>query len=197
VTRFLLPLLPLLLFATACTSGPHFDVADAPAPLFRDPVYDGAADPEVVWNHHAEEWWIFYTLRRASIASDGSWAYANPIGIAASKDGREWRHVGYCRFDGFGGPDMPDTYWAPAVVRRGEDYHMFVSFLPGHPVPWSGERRIVHYTARGDLAQWTKVQTLPLDSSRVIDATLLPYRDEWRLWYKDETRGSLTHLAVS
>ncbi len=23
----------------------------APAPLFRDPVYDGAADPTVIWNH--------------------------------------------------------------------------------------------------------------------------------------------------
>jgi len=26
------------------------DIAHAPAPLFSDPVFDGAADPSVVWN---------------------------------------------------------------------------------------------------------------------------------------------------
>ncbi|MDI1318998.1 MAG: glycosyl hydrolase, partial [bacterium] len=39
----------------------------APKPLFRDPVYDGAADPIVVWNKAAGRWWMFYTNRRANV----------------------------------------------------------------------------------------------------------------------------------
>ncbi|WP_019534432.1 hypothetical protein [Paenibacillus ginsengihumi] len=27
------------------------------APLFRDPIHDGAADPTVIWNREAKEWW--------------------------------------------------------------------------------------------------------------------------------------------
>ncbi len=38
-----------------------------PAPLFRDPVYDGAADPVLVWNPDRCVWWMFYTQRRAKI----------------------------------------------------------------------------------------------------------------------------------
>ena len=36
------------------------------APLFRDPIYDGAADPTIIWNPKEKAWWIFYTNRRAS-----------------------------------------------------------------------------------------------------------------------------------
>src|SRR5690242_6129224 len=39
----------------------------APKPLYRDPVYDGAADPVVIWNPHAKRWWMFYTNRRANV----------------------------------------------------------------------------------------------------------------------------------
>lgn len=35
------------------------------APLFRDPIYDGAADPVIIWNKEEKAWWIFYTNRRA------------------------------------------------------------------------------------------------------------------------------------
>ena len=38
----------------------------APAPLYRDPVYDGAADPTVVYNKEKKEWWMFYSQRRAN-----------------------------------------------------------------------------------------------------------------------------------
>lgn len=30
----------------------------APAPLFRDPVTDGAADPVIVWNREEKSWWM-------------------------------------------------------------------------------------------------------------------------------------------
>jgi hypothetical protein len=35
--------------------------AAVPAPLYRDPVYDGAADPVVVWNAPRRVWAMFYT----------------------------------------------------------------------------------------------------------------------------------------
>ena len=42
-----------------------------PAPLYRDPVYDGAADPVLVWNPQREAWWMFYTQRRAKLELPG------------------------------------------------------------------------------------------------------------------------------
>jgi hypothetical protein len=30
-----------------------------PAPLYRDPVFDGAADPSLVWNDKERAWWVF------------------------------------------------------------------------------------------------------------------------------------------
>ena len=40
----------------------------APAPLFRDPVTDGAADPVLIWNREEKKWWMLYTQRRANTA---------------------------------------------------------------------------------------------------------------------------------
>jgi len=36
-------------------------------PLFRDPLYDGAADPVVVWNRRERKWFMLYTNRRANL----------------------------------------------------------------------------------------------------------------------------------
>ena len=41
------------------------------APLFRDPIYDGAADPSIIWNSMEKTWWIFYTNRRAFSPKSG------------------------------------------------------------------------------------------------------------------------------
>ena len=38
----------------------------APAPLFRDPITDGAADPVVIWNREEKSWWMLYSQRRAN-----------------------------------------------------------------------------------------------------------------------------------
>ena len=43
--------------------------AAAPKPVFRDPVFDGAADPVVIWNRQEEKWFMFYTNRRANADS--------------------------------------------------------------------------------------------------------------------------------
>ncbi len=40
---------------------------EVPAPLFRDPIYDGAADPTVIWNRAEGAWWLLYTARRANV----------------------------------------------------------------------------------------------------------------------------------
>jgi hypothetical protein len=31
----------------------------AAKPLFRDPVYDGAADPTIIWNKKEKKWFMF------------------------------------------------------------------------------------------------------------------------------------------
>ena len=41
--------------------------APAPAPLFRDPIYDGAADPVAIWNRQEKNWWLLYTQGRANV----------------------------------------------------------------------------------------------------------------------------------
>ena len=33
----------------------------APAPLYRDPITDGAADPVVIWNREEQSWWMLDT----------------------------------------------------------------------------------------------------------------------------------------
>lgn len=38
----------------------------AEKPLYRDPVFDGAADPVVIWNPAEEKHFMFYTNRRAT-----------------------------------------------------------------------------------------------------------------------------------
>jgi len=160
-----------------------------PAPIYRDPVYDGAADPEIVWNCHANEWWIFYTGRRARLEGGMTWA-GTAIGVAASKDWKSWRHVGYCRFDGEGGvADSEDTFWAPGIVFDGEKYHMFVVLKKGRPIPWNGEPSIVHYEAPANnlLNGWKKVGVVQTPASgRCIDAGLCQVNGEWRMWIKHQ-----------
>ena len=71
-------------------------MAIAPAPLFRDPIHDGAADPTIIWNQAEQAWWIFYTNRRANVDAPGfSWVHGTDIGIASSSDGgRSWLYRG-------------------------------------------------------------------------------------------------------
>lgn len=67
-----------------------------PAPLYRDPVFDGAADPVLVWNPRKLVWWMFYTQRRAKIDVPGvEWCHGTEIGVAESRDkGFTWTHIG-------------------------------------------------------------------------------------------------------
>ena len=82
----------LFLLYTMSLWGQH----QAPAPLFRDPITDGAADPVLIWNRTEKNWWMLYTQRRAnSETADVAYCYGNQIGIASSDDhGQSWVYRG-------------------------------------------------------------------------------------------------------
>lgn len=168
----------------------------APAPLYRDPVTDGAADPVVVWNRVKRCWCMFYTQRRAnSDAADVAYCYGTKIGVAESDDhGQTWVYKGTLDLEF---EDGHNTFWAPDVVFDSGKYHMFVSYIPGVRNHWGGSHRIMHYTSR-DLWHWDYVGELPLSSKAVIDPTLFRKPDgTWKLWYKDEAAESSTFVAES
>ena len=99
----------------------------APKPLYRDPVYDGAADPVLTWNRHREKWWMLYTNRRANVPGlrGVSWVHGTRIGIAESGDGgATWKYEGTAQIE-LGVED--DSHWAPDVLFHGGRYHMFGS----------------------------------------------------------------------
>lgn len=58
-----------------------------PAPLFRDPIFDGASDPTVIWNKKEACYYMFYTQRRSTSIQVGfSSIHGSKIGVATSKD---------------------------------------------------------------------------------------------------------------
>ncbi len=170
-----------------------------PAPLFRDPVFDGAADPSLIWNDRERAWWIFYTNRRANApdAQDGvRWCHGTDLGIASSADGGlTWTYRGTAK--GLEFEPGRNTFWAPCLLEHGRTYHMFVAYVRGVPADWSGDRHIVHYTSR-DLENWKFEAIVPLSSERVIDAFVYAKPSGgWRMWYKDEANGSHIYAADS
>lgn len=174
----------------------------AAKPLFRDPVFDGAADPVVVRNPLRGTWWMFYTNRRATQTSlpGVSWVHGTRIGIAeSSDDGASWTYVGTADIslpDALGGPDA--THWAPDVVRADDGtWHMFLTVVPGVFTDWQHPRQIVHLTSR-DLRHWGDARELKLASDRLIDAavTRLP-GGGWRMWYNNERDRKSIYYADS
>lgn len=167
-----------------------------PAPLFRDPIYDGAADPTIIWNRAERAWWLLYTNRRASAEEPGvAWAHGTDIGIASSVDGSAWTYRGI--LSGLEFERGRNTFWAPEVLWHAGTYHMYVSYVPGVPATWNGTRRILHLTS-ANLWDWQFQSALELSSDRVIDACVYPMPGGgWRMWYKDEANGSFTYAADS
>ncbi|MCS5734619.1 glycoside hydrolase family protein [Herbiconiux daphne] len=170
-----------------------------PKPLFRDPVFDGAADPVLVWNRHEQAWWMVYTARRAwgPELPGVEWMHGTDLGVASTPDGGlTWLYRGT-----IAGLDLGwgrDTYWAPEIIDDGSRYHMYVSVVTGVPDRWPGHpRRIRHYTS-DDLVRWAFVSTLDLSSDRVIDAAVAPLPGGGhRMWFKDEADDSHTWAADS
>ncbi|TWT88481.1 Glycosyl hydrolases family 43 [Pseudobythopirellula maris] len=176
-------------------------------PLYRDPVYDGAADPVVIWNAERKAWWMFYTNRRAN--AEGlpgvSWVHGTPIGIAESTNGgATWAYFGDAQFSGIdsvlgagdGSIDKP-TYWAPEVIEAEGAYHMFLTVVPGVFKDWGHPRSIVHLTS-DDLLHWRAESELKLVSDKVIDACVAPLPDGgYRLWYNNERDRKSIYYADS
>src|SRR5271157_1652690 len=157
----------------------------APKPLYRDPIHDGAADPTLIWNRAKGEWWMFYTNRRADLASadrrNVAWVHQTRIGIAVSRDqGATWTYRGTASIP-YGAAEY--THWAPDIVYDAGRYHMFLSIVPGTFENWNAPREIVHLSSP-DLETWKFESKLELGSDRVIDASLFHLPDgTWRLWY--------------
>ncbi len=166
------------------------------APLFRDPIFDGAADPVIIWNREEKAWWILYTNRRANVECQGvAWAHGTDIGIASSPDGHNWFYRGV--LPGLEVERGRNTFWAPEVVWHAGTYHMYVSYVRGVPSSWEGERHILHMTSP-NLWDWQFQSILPLSSNRVIDACIFQLPGgAWRMWYKDEVNRSFTYAADS
>ncbi|MEN2742646.1 glycoside hydrolase [Microbacterium sp. X-17] len=165
------------------------------APIFRDPVYDGATDPTVIRNQTTGEWWMFYTQRRTTDPDTSvRWVHGTAIGIAVSSDnGSSWTYRGTAR-----GLESGATLWAPEVIAVGGHYRMYATVVDGVPDSWVGaDAHIVEYRS-DDLIDWRRIRQLDLGSDRVIDAAVARCADgRWRLWYKNESDGSSTWSASS
>ena len=169
----------------------------ADKPLFRDPVYDGAADPTVIWNRKENKWFMFYTNRRANAPglNGVSWVHGTRIGIAESTDGgATWKYRDTCdiRYR------MKDyTHWAPEVIEYKGMYHMFLSYVPGVFNDWNHPRWIIHLTSK-NLINWDFKSKLELSSDRCIDACVFPMPDgKWRMYYNNEVDGKSIYYADS
>ena len=188
------------LVAKAASQAVFREVCPLSAPIYVDPVFDGAADPAIIRREGTDEWWMFYTNRRAHHEGPGvQWVHGSPIGIAVSSDGgASWHYRG--TVEGLDDPDDAglNTHWAPEVIRAEGAYHMYLSYITGTPDRWPGHpRHIVHFVS-DDLLAWRRIGPLALSSDYVIDAAVAKCPDGlYRLWYKDEGNDSSTGVATS
>lgn len=162
--------------------------AYCPVPLYTDPFFLGAADPEVVWNKKEKCWWMFYTNRRTE-NPNGDPLPASSIGVATSKDWRNWSLLGYIKIDGVGGlPNGVNVTWAPGIVCEGDTYHMFLTFKKGNGDTdrWGiPESVILHLTAPSNdlLYGWKSKKMLHVPFTS-IDASLVKRGDTWNLFHR-------------
>jgi hypothetical protein len=170
----------------------------ASAPLFRDPVHDGAADASTVHDPKTGEWVMFYTNRRADLKladpKDVSWVHGTAIGVARSKDGAKWRYSGTAAIPA---SCTGATLWAPEVQRFSGKWHMWITVVPGVFKDWNAPRFLVHLTSP-DLKRWDCGERVELGSDRIIDASVLALpQGGYRLWFNDERMGKAIRWADS
>ena len=167
----------------------------APAPLFRDPLYDGAADPTLIWNQGEKCWWMLYTQRRANVDGDPGvkWCHGTDIGLASTPDqGATWLYRGVAK--GLEFEVGRNTFWAPEVVFHEGRYHAYISYVRGVNETWAGTRDIVHYTST-NLVDW-KFEAAIIPGA--IDACVHRLPDgHWRMWFKNEQHKYPTTAADS
>lgn len=190
-------ILPFLFLALSSCSSIETE-SFAPKPLFRDPIYDGAADVSIIKNRDTNEWEMFYTNRRATLKledkTDVSWVHATPIGIATSKNGNIWK---YKQVANFPKECTGETLWAPELYYENGVYHIWLTIVPGVFKNWKGDRFITHLTS-DNLRDWKCNDKLELGSKKVIDAGVIKLpNNKYRLWFKDELAGSRIFAADS
>jgi sucrose-6-phosphate hydrolase SacC (GH32 family) len=191
-------ILSLVMIGIGISNAQQIDIKNAPAPLYRDPLYDGIADPSIIWDHSDNKWIMYYTQRRASMINlkGVEYCYGSAIGMASSRDnGVSWHYIGTANLPQ---PDSGlNTFWAPEVVYdtlRGI-YHMFVTYIKGVYENWGGERQLFRYTSK-DKINWQFAEDI--GTTGCIDAMVFQMKDGyWKMWYKDEKRMSRTYTAVS
>ncbi len=169
----------------------------APKPLYSDPVYDGAADPVVIWNKNEKKWWMFYTNRRATVpdTTGVKWVHGTRIGIAESNDGRIWTYKDTTNI--LYRPDAEYSFWAPEIIEANGTYHMYLTYVPGIFADWKHPRSIIHLTG-SDLLNWKYESKLKLVNDKVIDACVFQLPDKtWRMWYNNEMDGKSIWYADS
>lgn len=168
-----------------------------PAPLYRDPIFNGPADPMIIRHELTGKYYMFYTQRRANQQVENvSYCYGTAIGVAESDEGSRWHYRGALDL---GFEFGLNTYWAPEIVYNPDDrlYHMFVSYIQGVYVNWDGVATIEHYTSE-DLFYWKHIGKVSFGSNRIIDPCIFRLPDGmWRMWYKDERQNSSTCYADS
>lgn len=184
-------LFSIILFSFFCFDAfPLFpEIRTAPAPLFRDPIFDGAADPTVVYNRKEKKWYMFYTNRRANVSCEGtSWVYGTHIGVASTGDhGKTWNYSGRLDLEFETGHN---TFWAPNVIYDNGKYHLFVTYIQGIHNTWSGRGRIAHYVST-NLWNWKFKGLLNLSEHALLDPTVFKKpNNTWGIWYKDGVLGA-------
>ncbi|AVR45620.1 glycosyl hydrolase [Christiangramia fulva] len=196
-------LLIICLILLSCGSGRSeadqvLNVAEKP--LYRDPIFDGAADPVVIWNPAEKKHFMFYTNRRARADTlpGVSWVHGTKIGIAESQDGgASWEYKGTANINYPLLEDSEATYWAPDVIEHKGTYHMYLTIVPGIFEDWYHPRSIAHFTS-DDLINWEYESSLELSSERVIDASVFKLPDgSWRMYYNNENDGKSIYYADS
>ncbi len=190
-------LLILMISILSCKNAPVNKGKPAPKPLYRDPIFDGTADPVVLWNQHEKKWFMFYTNRRANAKGETgvTWVHGTRIGLAESFDnGATWRYRGTC--------NIPlrtdeDTHWAPEVIEHDGVYHMYLTYVPGIFQNWDHPRYIEHLTST-NMIDWKIESRLNLVNEKVIDACVFRLPDgTWRMWYNNEIDGKSIYYADS
>ncbi|MCH5597140.1 glycoside hydrolase family protein [Niabella ginsengisoli] len=166
----------------------------APAPLFRDPITDGAADPVMIYNEEEKSWWMLYTQRRANLElPDVAFCYGNPIAIASTDDhGKTWIYRG--TLDLAIDPGL-NTFWAPDIVYDNGVYHLFVTYIKGVRNHWGGESRLAYYTSK-NMWDWKFEQFVNVGMKNIIDGCIVKKPDGgWRMWFKGH--DALTYASDS
>ena len=172
---------------------PEADLGKVAAkPLYRDPVFDGAADPVIVHTGSYGRWYMLYTNRRANAQGTKGveWVHGTRIGIAESHGCR--RHVAIHRRSGHRAAAGVRRQQGDALgARRGPRRPRHVPHVPhrgsGHlrGLETSAPHRASDQQGPADLARRTRMR---LPTNNPIDASVvrLPSR---RLAHVLQQRG--------